>query len=416
MKKGSAVMRAAFAAGLMALLLLGQTGSAPAAEKQAYVQLNLFGDVFELVRSQYVTDVDEIQLMYAALRGMLAGLDPHSDFMDGETYREMQERTSGQFGGLGIEVRMEEGSGVRVVRPMEDTPAFRAGVLPGDLITHLDGEPIMDFTLTEAVDMMRGLVNSTLELTIAREGAADPLVMTLTRAVIRQPSVTYRVENSAAYIRISTFSEQTESGVRRGMAELKEELGDAFEGVILDLRDNPGGLLDQSIAATEAFLDRGEVVMTRGRGQSNVQRFTARRGDLADGKPVIVLINGGSASASEIVAGALQDHRRAIIVGTQSFGKGSVQTIMPLGEFGAMRLTTQRYYTPSGRSIQGTGISPDVVVEHAVIEPLYPAPPARGEDGQIVVADEVFVDYQLARARDLIHAMAVYQRSVAAMN
>ena len=415
-KKGSAVMRAAFAAGLMALLLLGQTGSAPAAEKQAYVQLNLFGDVFELVRSQYVTDVDEIQLMYAALRGMLAGLDPHSDFMDGETYREMQERTSGQFGGLGIEVRMEEGSGVRVVRPMEDTPAFRAGVLPGDLITHLDGEPIMDFTLTEAVDMMRGLVNSTLELTIAREGAADPLVMTLTRAVIRQPSVTYRVENSAAYIRISTFSEQTESGVRRGMAELKEELGDAFEGVILDLRDNPGGLLDQSIAATEAFLDRGEVVMTRGRGQSNVQRFTARRGDLADGKPVIVLINGGSASASEIVAGALQDHRRAIIVGTQSFGKGSVQTIMPLGEFGAMRLTTQRYYTPSGRSIQGTGISPDVVVEHAVIEPLYPAPPARGEDGQIVVADEVFVDYQLARARDLIHAMAVYQRSVAAMN
>jgi carboxyl-terminal processing protease len=409
-------MRAAFAAGLMALLLLGQTGSAPAAEKQAYVQLNLFGDVFELVRSQYVTDVDEIQLMYAALRGMLAGLDPHSDFMDGETYREMQERTSGQFGGLGIEVRMEEGAGVRVVRPMEDTPAFRAGVLPGDLITHLDGAPIMDFTLTEAVDMMRGLVNSTLVLTIAREGAADPLVITLTRAVIRQPSVTYRVEDSAAYIRISTFSEQTESGVRRGMAELKEELGDAFEGVILDLRDNPGGLLDQSIAATEAFLDRGEVVMTRGRDQRNVQRFTARRGDLADGKPVIVLINGGSASASEIVAGALQDHRRAIIVGTQSFGKGSVQTIMPLGEFGAMRLTTQRYYTPSGRSIQGTGISPDVVVEQAVIEPLYPAPPARGEDGQIVVADEVFVDYQLSRARELIHAMAVYQRSVAAMN
>ena len=408
------MIRAAFAAGLMALLLLGQTGSAPAAEKKAYEQLNLFGDVFELVRAEYVNEVDEIQLMYAALRGMLSSLDPHSDFMDGETYREMQERTSGQFGGLGIEVRMEEGMGVRVVRPMEDTPAYRAGVLPGDLITHLDGASIGTLTLTEAVDLMRGPVNSTLELTIARENTVEPFVVTVTRAVIRQPSVTYRIEGTAAYIRIATFSEQTESGVRRGMAELKEQLGDDFEGVILDLRDNPGGLLDQSVAATEAFLDRGEVVMTRGRNPNNVQRFTARRGDLADGKPVIVLINGGSASASEIVAGALQDHRRAIIVGTQSFGKGSVQTIMPMGEYGAMRLTTQRYYTPSGRSIQGTGIAPDVVVEQAIIEPLYPAPPAPGEDAQVADAQRVFFDYQLSRARELIHAMAVYQRSVAA--
>jgi len=393
----------------LTVLLIGLQASATAAEKSSYDHLNLFGDVFEIVREQHVSQTDGLQLIYAAITGMLAALDPHSGFMDAETYREMQERTSGQFGGLGIEVKMEDGAGVRVVRPMDETPASRAGVLAGDLITHLDGNPINDITLQEAVEIMRGPINSEIDLTISREGASDPIIITVTRDVIRLPSITYRTEGTAAYIRITSFSEQTTPGIRKAMTTLKEELGDNYQGVIIDVRNNPGGLLDQSVGVVEAFLDRGEVVITRGRDPNNVQRFTARRGDLADGKPIIVLINGGSASASEIVAGALQDHKRAIILGTQSFGKGSVQTIMPMGQYGAMRLTTSRYYTPSGRSIQATGITPDIIVEQATVEPLFPII-VEDENGEEVVESVVQTqDYQLQRARELIQALSVHQ-------
>ncbi len=409
------MIRATLTAVFAAFFLAAVPSSANAADPNStYQQLNLFGDVFELVRSRYVNEVNEQRLVNAAVNSMLTSLDPHSSFMDAETYSSMQERTSGEFGGLGIEVRMEEGF-VRVVRPMEDTLAFLAGVKAGDKITALDGQDVTGMTLADAVDIMRGPVNSNIDLTIVREDVEEPMVITVTRAVIRLASVRYRAEGNAAYIQITSFSEQTESGIKRGMTELREQLGDNFEGVILDLRGNPGGLLEQSVAATEAFLDRGEVVSTRARDPSRVQRFTARRGDLADGMPVIVLINGGSASASEIVAGALQDQQRALIVGTQSFGKGSVQTIMPMGEYGAMRLTTSRYYTPSGRSIQGTGITPDVIVEQAQIQPLFPKPPEVGPDGEeIVQADNGPVDYQLFRALDLLHAMAVFQGGIAA--
>ena len=409
--------KASVVAVIAALSMFAHAEAARAADRDAYDQLNLFGDVFELVRAQYATETDGLELVYAAITGMLGALDPHSGFMNGDTYREMQERTSGSFGGLGIEVRMEEGAGVLVVRPMLDTPAHRAGVEAGDIITHLDGMPAADITLQQAVEQMRGPVDSTIDLTLQREGAEEPLLVTVTRAVIRLPSVNYRAEGNAAYIRITSFSEQTDFGIRRAMTALREELGENFAGVIIDVRDNPGGLLEQSVAATEAFLDRGEVVLTRGRDPRNIQRFTARRGDLAEGKPVIVLINGGSASASEIVAGALQDHQRAIVMGTQSFGKGSVQTIMPMGEYGAIRLTTARYYTPSGRSIQATGITPDIIVEQARIEPLVPPPPRLDENGEQIAetAPPEPQDYQLARARELIHAMARHQR-VAAVN
>ena len=417
------MIRTAAAAVVAALIVLGAAGAPRAAEKATYDQLNLFGDVFELVRAQYVSETSARELISGAISGMLAALDPHSGYMDGETYREMQERTSGSFGGLGIEVRMEEGAGVLVVRPMLDTPAYRAGVEAGDIITHLDGAPTADITLQEAVEKMRGPVDSSIDLTIQREGLEEPLIVSVTRAVIRLPSVNYRAEGNAAYIRITSFSEQTASGIRRAMSDLKEQLGDDFAGVILDVRDNPGGLLEQSVAATEAFLDRGEVVLTRGRDPNNVQRFTARRGDLADGKPIIVLINGGSASASEIVAGALQDHQRAIVLGTQSFGKGSVQTIMPMGEeYGAMRLTTSRYYTPSGRSIQATGITPDIIVEQARVEALAPpaAQPEPGEEaGEQQVAEAAPAetqDYQLERAKALLYAMALYQQRTTAVN
>ena len=424
------MIRTAAAAVVAALIVLGAARAPHAAEKATYDQLNLFGDVFEIVRAQYVSETSARELVSGAISGMLAALDPHSGYMDGETYREMQERTSGSFGGLGIEVRMEEGAGVLVVRPMLDTPAYRAGVEAGDIITHLDGAPTADITLQEAVEKMRGPVDSSIDLTIQREGLEEPLIVSVTRAVIRLPSVDYRAEGNAAYIRITSFSEQTASGIRRAMSDLKEQLGDDFAGGILDVRNNPGGLLEQSVAATEAFLDRGEVVLTRGRDPNNVQRFTARRGDLADGKPIIVLINGGSASASEIVAGALQDHQRAIVLGTQSFGKGSVQTIMPMGdrmgndygEHGAIRLTTSRYYTPSGRSIQATGITPDIIVEQARVEALAPpaAQPEPGEEaGEQQVAEAAppeAQDYQLERAKALLYAMVLYQQRTTAVN
>ena len=407
------MIRSAFVASVAsAMLWAAVPATVQAAEPTAYQQLNLFGNVFELVRARYVGPVDEQKLIYSAINGMLAALDPHSAFMAATEYKDMQERTSGEFGGLGLEVRMEDGL-VRVSRPMEESPALRAGVKAGDTITHLDGTPVLGLTLNEAVEKMRGRVNTPIDLTITRDGATAPIVVRVTRDIIRQPSVRFRAEGNAVYILITSFSEQTESGVRRAMSEVRATLGDKFEGVILDLRNNPGGLLEQSVAVVDAFLERGEVVSTRGRDPGSVQRYTARRGDLAEGRPIIVITNNGSASASEIVAGALQDHKRAIILGTTTFGKGSVQTIMPMGDQGALRLTTSRYYTPSGRSIQGTGVTPDVVVEQARIQPLSEAnakiaaaaPPTAGRGATTPP------DYQLARAVDLLHTLSIYQKS-----
>lgn len=341
----------------------GLSGSpAAAAASDTYRQLNLFGDVFERVRSDYVESPDDSSLIESAIDGMLTSLDPHSSYLSAKDFQDMQVQTSGKFGGLGIEVTMEEGV-IKVVSPIDDTPAARAGILAGDLIIALDGETVQGLNLNEAVDKMRGAVNTPIELTIKREGVAKPFDVKLVRDIITIRSVRSREEGSIGYVRITTFNEQTYEGLENAVVEIEEQLGEEnVKGYVIDLRNNPGGLLDQAIAVSDAFLDRGEIVSTRGRHADETRRHNARDGDLADGKPVIVLVNGGSASASEIVAGALQDHGRATIIGTRSFGKGSVQTIIPLGANGALRLTTARYYTPSGRSIQAKGIDPDIEV------------------------------------------------------
>src|SRR5580658_6062767 len=339
-----------------------------------YKELNLFGDVFEKVRSDYVDEVSDDTLIEGAINGMLTSLDPHSNYLNAKNFSDMKVQTRGEFGGLGIEVSMENGL-IKVVSPIDDTPAAHAGLKPGDLITHLDGAPVQGMTLPEAVEKMRGPPNSEITLTIRREGR-DPFDVKLTRANIKIQSVRSHLEDgNIAYIRITSFNEQTDVGLNNAMKSLKEQANNKLVGVILDLRNNPGGLLDQAVAVSDAFLDKGEIVSTRGRRSDDAQRYDARPGDVANGLPLVVLINGGSASASEIVAGALQDHHRAILVGTRSFGKGSVQTIIPLPGHGAMRLTTARYYTPSGRSIQAKGIDPDIVVEAAKIE----KPPEKGE-------------------------------------
>ena len=334
-----------------------------------YRQLDLFGEVFERVRADYVEEVTDEQLVEAAINGMLSSLDPHSSYMNAKNFRDMQVQVRGEFGGLGIEVTMENGL-VKVVSPIDDTPAARGGLKPGDFITHIDGEPISGMTLNEAVERMRGPVNSEIKLTIRREGR-DPFDVKLTRAVVKIQSFKYHLEApDVGYIRITSFNEQTDSGLNTAMKALKEQAGDHLAGIVLDLRNNPGGLLDQAIAVSDDFLDQGEIVSTRGRHAEDAARYNARPGDLTNGLPMVVLINGGSASASEIVAGALQDHHRAVLLGTRSFGKGSVQTIIQLPGHGAMRLTTARYYTPSGRSIQAKGVEPDIVVEPAKIERL----------------------------------------------
>jgi len=342
--------------------------SARAAAADTYRQLNLFGDIFERVRTHYVEKPDDSKLVESAINGMLNGLDPHSSFMDAKSFRDMQVQTRGEFGGLGIEVTMEDGL-VKVVAPIDDTPAAKAGVRAGDVITHLDDEAVQGLTLNQAVEKMRGLVNTKINLRIMRKGVEKPVEVSIVRDIIRVRSVRSRLEgDDVAYIRITQFNEQTTEGLRKQIEELSKQVGEKqfgekLKGIVLDLRNNPGGLLDQAISVSDAFLDRGEIVSTRGRDADETQRFNARPGDLTKSKPVIVLINGGSASASEIVAGALQDHKRATLVGTRSFGKGSVQTIIPLGPGnGALRLTTARYYTPSGRSIQAKGISPDIEV------------------------------------------------------
>lgn len=346
------------ASGLVALVALPLVAIAGS---DTYRQLDLFGRVFERIRSDYVEEVGDSNLVEAAINGMLRSLDPHSSYLNPETYRDMQVQTRGEFGGLGIEVTMENGL-VKVVSPIDDTPASKAGIMSGDLITHLDGEQIMGLSLSEAVEKMRGPVDSTLKLMIRRAGVEKPFEVSIVRAVIRVQSVRFRAEKDIAYVRITSFTEQTDKGLNRAMEKLRSEIGADLKGVILDLRNNPGGLLDQAVAVSDAFLERGEIVSTRSRKREDTQRFNAREGDLAQGKPLIVLINGGSASASEIVAGALQDHQRARVLGTRSFGKGSVQTIIPLQGDGAIRLTTSRYYTPSGRSIQARGITPNIEV------------------------------------------------------
>ncbi len=332
--------------------------------RSVYQQLDLFGDVFERIRAQYVDEVAPEKLIEAAINGMLSSLDPHSGFLPPDDFDEMRSQTRGTFGGLGIEVSMEDGV-VKVIAPMDGTPADDAGVEPGDRITHVDGESIMGMTLGEAVDLMRGPVGSEIIITVVREGEAEPFDLSIIRDTISVQAVRTRIEGNTVVLRVSTFNEQTFPNLRDGLEDAIEEIGglDALEGVVLDLRNNPCGLLSQAIRVTDAFLDQGEIGSTRGREDGAGERFNAQPGDMIDGAPMVVLINSGSASAAEIVAGALQDHRRAIVVGTRSFGKGSVQTVMPLRGDGAIRLTTSLYYTPSGRSIQALGVSPDIVVE-----------------------------------------------------
>ncbi len=361
-------------------LLIGS--SAKAAASDTYRQLNLFGDVFERVRADYVDKPDDTKLIESAINGMLTGLDPHSSYMDPKSFRDMQVQTRGEFGGLGIEVTMEDGL-IKVVAPIDDTPAAKAGVQANDIITMLDDEAVQGMTLNEAVDKMRGPVNTKIKLTIMRKGVDKPVVLSITRDVIRVKSVRSHPEgDDVGYIRITQFNEQTTDGLKDAITDLKNKLGeDKIKGYILDLRNNPGGLLDQAISVANAFLEKGEIVSTRGRNPDETQRFDARpSADLVSKKPLIVLINGGAASASEIVAGALQDHKRATLIGTRSFGKGSVQTIIPLGAGnGALRLTTARYYTPSGRSIQAKGIVPDILVLQDVPAALKGEADSKGE-------------------------------------
>jgi carboxyl-terminal processing protease len=416
------------AAGAVLLLALHQdVGAAASNNSETYKQLNLFGDVFALVRADYVDEVKDDTLVEGAINGMLTSLDPHSNYLNAKNFTDMKVQTRGEFGGLGIEVSMENGL-VKVVSPIDDTPAAQAGLKPGDLITHLDGTQVQGLTLPEAVEKMRGPVSSDINLTIRREGR-EPFDVKITRAIIKIKSVRSHLEDkNIGYIRITSFNEQTDVSLNNAMKSLKSQANNKLIGLVLDLRNNPGGLLDQAVAVSNAFLDKGEIVSTRGRRSDDAQRYNARPGDIAAGLPMVVLINGGSASASEIVAGALQDHHRAILLGTRSFGKGSVQTIIPLAGHGAMRLTTARYYTPSGRSIQARGIDPDIVVEAAKIE----RPPAKDDKTASANKDDKAgkndntpeqstidpslmgtpEDYQLARAVDMLRGIALFNGRV----
>ena len=418
------------------LQVSAQNGDDGSGEKSGdtYKQLQLFGDVFERVRADYVEKVGDQELVEAAIRGMLRSLDPHSSYLSKDNFQEMQVQTKGEFGGLGIEVTMENGL-VKVVSPIDDTPAARAGIQAGDLIVGLDGQPVMDLSLSEAVDQMRGKVGSDITLTVRRKGKQEPFDVTITRDKITIESVRSETYGDVGYIRVTTFNEQTQPGVEDAVAELKEKLGDEADGYVLDLRNNPGGLLDQAISVSDAFLDKGEIVSTRGRDKEDSKRYNAENGMIVGDAPIVVLINGGSASASEIVAGALQDHDRAIVLGTRSFGKGSVQTIIPLPGHGAMRLTTARYYTPSGRSIQAEGIAPDLKVQQANVEVVENGDTRREQDlrgaldqgqesgpsesesaaeGKLSKkkAKELRQDYQLSRAVDLLRGLTMFQQRV----
>jgi carboxyl-terminal processing protease len=373
--------------GVVATLLLAQPhtllmgSAAGAAASDTYRTLNLFGDVFERVRADYVEKPDDSKLVESAINGMLAGLDPHSGYMTPSSFRDMQVQTRGEFGGLGIEVTMEDGL-IKVVAPIDDTPAAKAGIMANDIITRLNDEAAQGLTIDQAIDKMRGPVNTKIKLTIMRKGSDKPIEVTIVRDIIRVKSVRWHPEGSdVGYIRVTQFSEQTTDGLKQAINDLNSQLGaDKIKGYVLDLRNNPGGLLDQAISVSATFLEKGEIVSTRGRNPEETQRFNARHGAMIKGKPLIVLINGGSASASEIVAGALQDQKRATLIGTRSFGKGSVQTIIPLGGGnGALRLTTARYYTPSGHSIQATGITPDIEVLQDVPDNMKAQIDTKGE-------------------------------------
>ena len=342
--------------------ILGHAVAQDHSRAEASQFLKIFGDVFERVRAEYVEPVKDKEVLENAINGMLTGLDPHSSYMNAKAFKDMQVQTKGEFGGLGLEVTEEKGL-IKVVSPIDDTPAYRAGIKAGDIITALDGKTVLGLTLNEAVERMRGAPNSRILLTIKREGSDKPLEIGVIREIIKIQVVKYRMEpDNIGYVRLSQFTEKADAGVRAAIKALKAQAGGNLRGLILDLRNDPGGLLDQAIAVSQAFVEQGEIVSTRARHSQDSQRWEARGTDLLGGAPLVVLINGGSASASEIVAGALQDHRRAILLGTKSFGKGSVQTVIPLQGGGAMRLTTARYYTPSGRSIQAMGIVPDVIV------------------------------------------------------
>jgi carboxyl-terminal processing protease len=372
-----AFMLLAGLAGATTVFNVSRTYSATSTNSEIYKQLDLFGDVLERVRADYVERPDDGMLIDAAINGMLSALDPHSAYLNPKNFRDMQVQTKGEFGGLGIEVTMENGV-VKVVSPIDDTPAAKAGLQANDLITHLDGEQIVGLTLEQAVEKMRGPVNTPINLTVVRRGKDDPFDVRIVRDVIRINAVKSRLEGDIVYVKISTFNEQTHANLVKQVDALKKSLGGKqVRGYIIDLRNNPGGLLDQAIAVSDDFLEKGAIVLTKGRGLEETQRANARAGDIAEGKQVVVLINGGSASASEIVAGALQDHKRAVVIGTRSFGKGSVQTIIPLGANGAIRLTTARYYTPSGRSIQAKGIEPDIIVEQELPPELQAKGPQR---------------------------------------
>ncbi|MGH7096213.1 MAG: S41 family peptidase [Stellaceae bacterium] len=385
-----------------------------ASQDDTYKALDLFGEVFADVRADYVDKIKDNKLIGSAINGMLTSLDPHSNYLDRKDFDDMKVQTSGEFGGLGIEVTMEKGT-VKVVSPIDDTPAARAGLKPGDLITQINGKPVQGMTLPQAVEKMRGPVDSQIKLTIERKGQ-KPFQVTLTRATIKIKPVHFKLEaGNIGYIRITSFNEQTDTGLDAALKALRQKSGNKLQGLILDLRNNPGGLLDQAVAVANAFLDKGEIVATRGRRPDDAQRYDARPGDdISGGLPMVVMINGGSASASEIVAGALKDQHRAVLLGTRSFGKGSVQTIIPLPGHGAMRLTTARYYTPSGRSIQDEGIEPDIVVPAGRIEP---APSAGGTAAAKTTEPESSVnpqligtaeDYQLARALDVVRGITLF--------
>ena len=395
----------------------------PAEEADTYELLNMFGEVMERAKTSYVEEVDDKKLIESAINGMLVSLDPHSSYLDAQSYKYMNEQTKGKFGGLGIEVTMENGV-VKIVSPIDDTPAAKAGLKPGDYITNIDGEQVIGMSLNDAVDKMRGKVGSKVKLTIRRVGE-KPFEVTLKREEVKIQSVKNDIKSGdVAYIRITSFSGDTDKMVEKAIKQAKKELKGNIKGVVLDVRNNPGGLLDQAVNISDLFLDNGEIVSTRSRNEEDTVRYTAKEGDITDGLPIVVMINDGSASASEILAGALQDHKRAIILGEKSFGKGSVQTVVPLGKYGAMRLTTARYYTPSGRSIQATGIIPDVEVHPAKVEEyinnygLSEAEyrnalknEATGEDKKTEnnTKDEDWrKDYQLSRAVDLVKALGIY--------
>ena len=418
------------------IIALSVTGSTASKNKETYEYLDLFGQIFDRVRSQYVDNVTDEELIEKAIDGMLTGLDPHSGYMDEEVWEEMQMDTQGKFGGLGIEITMEEGF-VKVISPIEDTPAYKAGVLAGDFIIQIDDSPVFGLTLSEAVDLMRGKKGDPITITISREGV-EPFEVNIIRDIIKIQSVKYEIFDNVGYLRITSFTEQTESGLIKYIKKIKEELDNKQIGFVLDLRSNPGGLLKQSVKVSDIFLEQGEIVSTRGRNKEDILRYRAKKGDRINGQPLIVLINGGSASASEIVAGALQDHKRAIIVGTKSFGKGSVQTIIPFKKSGnnksttGIRLTTARYYTPSGESIQGKGIMPDIIIEQGTFESKefkrYSEADLKDSldnednenkndensdtDEETEEKNRLDTDYQLARAVDLIQGIGIYQETL----